>query len=73
MANTKRRLAKTKTPPKAVNLGACLRFYAPNEKTHVDAVKKAHSANKRVLAGGLNYPQKVRHLSGDILNGKGNF
>ena len=40
MANTKRRLAKTKTPPKAVNLGACLRFYAPNEKTHVDAVKR---------------------------------
>ena len=21
----------------------------------------------------VNYPQKVRHLSGDILNGKGNF
>ena len=54
VANIKRRLAKTKTPPKAVNLGACLRFYAPNEKTHVDAVKKAHSANKRVLAGGYS-------------------
>ena len=32
VANTKRRLAKTKTPPRAVNLGAWLRIYAPNEK-----------------------------------------
>ena len=26
-----------------------------------------------ILRPKLNYPQKVRHLSGDILNGKGNF
>lgn len=49
MANTKRRLAKTKTPPRAVNLGACFRFYAPNEKTHVDAMRKAENANQRGL------------------------
>lgn len=54
MANTKQRSRKAKTLPRAVNLGACLRFYAPDEKTHVDAVKKAHSANKRVLAGGCS-------------------
>ena len=49
MANTKRRLAKTKTLPRAVNLGACFRFYAPNEKTHVDAMRKAENANQRGL------------------------
>lgn len=49
MANTKRRPAKTKTPPRTVNLGACFRFYAPNEKTHVDAMRKAENANQRGL------------------------
>ena len=49
MANTKRRLAKTKTPPRAVNLGAWLRIYAPNEKTHVDAMRKAENASQRGL------------------------
>ena len=49
MANIKRRLAKTKTLPRAVNLGACFRFYAPNDKTHVDAMRKAENASQRGL------------------------
>ena len=49
VANTKRRLAKTKTLPRAVNLGACLRFYAPDRKTHDDAMRKAQNANQRGL------------------------
>ena len=49
VANIKRRPAKTKTPPMAVNLGACLRFYAPDRKTHDDAMRKAQNANQRGL------------------------
>lgn len=49
MANTKRRLAKAKTLPRTVNLGACFRFYAPNDKTHVDAMRKAENANQSGL------------------------
>ena len=49
MKANKRGSKKWKTSPMAVNLGAWLRFYAPNEKTHVDAMRKAENANQRGL------------------------
>ena len=49
MKARKRGSKKVKASPMAVNLGACFRFYAPNEKTHDDAMRKAENANQRGL------------------------
>lgn len=49
MKARKRGSKKVKASPMAVNLGACLRFYAPNEKTHVDAMRKAESEKNTLL------------------------
>lgn len=47
MANTKRRLAKTKIPPCKASIGSLLRLYAPDEVTYLEAVKKAEKVSKR--------------------------
>lgn len=49
MANTKRRLAKTKTPPCKASIGSLLRLYAPDEVTYLEAVERAEKARERGL------------------------
>ncbi len=49
MKARKRGSKKVKASPMAVNLGACLRFYAPDKETHDDAMRKAENANQSGL------------------------
>ena len=52
MANTKRRPAKTKTPPCKASIGSLLRLYAPDEVTYLEAVERAEKARERGLEAG---------------------